>query len=188
MPGGQQVRADLASHDQQLIKLEVVVAQAARDGRASGEVVLHEGSHDLALEALLVVDDVVRNADELGNGPGVVHVVERATTALHGLGHALLTGEAALVPELHGQTDHVVTIGTQHGRDGGGIDTARHGNGNGLRGHRVAQISTFRRDVELRVDGDASPRRRQLPQPGDGLSDEGNREVHFLHCILMAQT
>jgi hypothetical protein len=39
-------------------------------------------------------------------------------------------GEAALVPELHGQADDVVAFGAQHRRDGGGVHTARHGYGN----------------------------------------------------------
>jgi hypothetical protein len=43
-----------------------------------------------------------------------------------------VSGEAALVPELHGQADNVVSFGAQHGRDGGGIDSPRHGYGDGL--------------------------------------------------------
>jgi hypothetical protein len=43
-----------------------------------------------------------------------------------------LPGEAPLVPELHGQADNVVALGAEYGRDGGGIDTARHGYGDGI--------------------------------------------------------
>ena len=62
----------------------------------------------------------------------VVDVVERAAASLHRLRHALVSGQAALVPQLHGQADDVVPLGAQHGRDGGGIHTARHGYGDGL--------------------------------------------------------
>ena len=68
----------------------------------------------------------------LGHAAGVVNVVERAAASLHRLGHALVSGQTALVPELHGQADDVVSVGAQHGRDGGRIHTARHGYGDGL--------------------------------------------------------
>ena len=42
-----------------------------------------------------------------------------------------MTGQTALVPELHGQADDVVALGTQHGRDGGGVNSSRHGYGDG---------------------------------------------------------
>src|SRR5216684_3694033 len=112
----------------------VIVAEAARDGRASGEILGDEGADDVALEALFVIDHVVRNADVLGYAAGVVDVVERAAAAGDLLGHAFVSGEAALVPELHGQADDVVSLGAEHGGDGGGVNSARHGYGDGLLG------------------------------------------------------
>ena len=110
----------------------MIVAEAAGDGRAPGKILLDERTNHVALEALLVIDHVVRDADLLGDAAGVVNIVERAAASLHGLGHALLAGEAALVPELHGQADDVVSLGAQHGRDGGRVHTARHGYGDGF--------------------------------------------------------
>src|SRR6185503_5645071 len=129
---GQQVCANLPRRDQQLIKLKMVVAQAARDGRAPGKVLGDKRTHHVALKTLLVVDDVVGNAQVLGHGARVVDILNGAAAPLNVLRHALATGEPPLVPELHGQADDVVALGAQHGRDGGGIDTARHGYGNGL--------------------------------------------------------
>src|SRR5882757_3769715 len=45
--------------------------------------------------------------------------------------------QAALVPELHGEADDAVALVTEHGRDGRGIDSSGHGNGNGGRGHTL---------------------------------------------------
>src|SRR6185437_206145 len=130
--GGQQVCANLPSRDQKLIKLQVVVAQSARDGRAPGKILGDKRTHHVALKPLLVIDNVVGNAQVLGHGARVVDILNGAAAPLDVLRHALATGEPALVPELHGQANHVVAFGAQHGRDGGGIDTARHGYGNGL--------------------------------------------------------
>ena len=110
----------------------MIVAEAARDGRAPRNVLLDERTDHVALETLLVIDHVIRDADLLGHAAGVVDVVERTAASLHGLGHALASGQAALVPELHGQADDVVSVGAQHGRDGGRIHTARHGYGDRL--------------------------------------------------------
>ncbi len=108
MTGSQGVGANLLGHNQQLIKLQVIVAKAARNGRASRKILLDERTHHVALEALLVIDHVIRDADGLGDAARVVHVVERAAASLHRLGHALVPGQPALVPELHGQADDIV--------------------------------------------------------------------------------
>jgi hypothetical protein len=42
-----------------------------------------------------------------------------------------MSRKAALVPELHSQTNHVMPFSAQHGRNGGRIHTARHGDCNG---------------------------------------------------------
>src|SRR5258708_837099 len=63
----------------------------------------------------------------LSHTAGVVDIVERAAASLDRLRHALAASKTALVPELHGQADDVVSVGAQHGRNGGRIHTARHG-------------------------------------------------------------
>ena len=104
--------ADGARGLEQLVELEVVVAQRAGDGRAAGEVLVDEGPHDIALEALLLVDDVVGNAQVLGDAAGVVDIIERTAAAgLGRVGDAVLAGQAGLVPKLEGQADDVFAIG-----------------------------------------------------------------------------
>ena len=66
--GGDAVGADLAGGDEELVELEVVVAEGAGDGRASGEVLADEGLDDVGLEAVLLVDDVVGDVELLGDG------------------------------------------------------------------------------------------------------------------------
>src|ERR1700734_362686 len=129
---GERVRADLLSDNQQLVELQMVVAQAARDGRAPGQIFLDEGLHDVALEPVFVIDYVIWDAQSFSNAAGVVDIVERTATALPRLGHAFVSGEPTLVPELHGQADDLVSVGAQHGRDGRGVDSARHGYGDGF--------------------------------------------------------
>ncbi len=67
---------------------------------------------------------------------GVVDVVDGAAAALgDGFGEAevgVVGGETALVPELEGETDEGVTLGVQERGDGGGVDAAGHGYGNGV--------------------------------------------------------
>ena len=90
--GGDAVGADLAGGGEELVELEVVVAEGAGDGRAAGEVLADEGLDDLGLEALLLVDEVVGEVELLGDAAGVVDVVDGAAAALDGLGHALVAG------------------------------------------------------------------------------------------------
>ncbi len=132
MSGGQQLGADLARRDQQLIELEMVVAQAARNRRASGKILGDERPHHVVLEALLLIDHVVRNAERLGHAARVVNVVDGAAASLHRLRHALMPGQPALVPELQRESHDVVALLAQHCRDGGRIHTARHGYRDGL--------------------------------------------------------
>ena len=78
--GGDAVGADLARGDEQLIELQMVVAERAGDGRASGEILVDEGADDVALEALLLVDDVVGDVEVLGDAAGVVDVVDASSS------------------------------------------------------------------------------------------------------------
>ena len=98
--------ADAARGLEELVELEVVVAERAGDRRAAGEILVDEGADHILLEALLLVDDVVGNAEVLGDAAGVVDIIERAAAAGLGcVGDAVLAGEAGLVPELEGEAD-----------------------------------------------------------------------------------
>jgi hypothetical protein len=110
----------------------MIIAKTARDGRAPGEILLDERPHHIALKALFVIDHVVRDAKGLGNAASIVDIVDRTATALDGFRHAFVSGKTALIPELHGQADNVAPFGTQHGRNGRGVDSSRHGDGDGV--------------------------------------------------------
>ena len=128
---------------EELVELEVVVAEGAGDGGAAGEVLGDEGLDDVGFEAVLLVDEVVGDAEVLGYVAGVVDVVDGAAAALDRFGHALVPGEAALVPELEGEADEVVPLSAQEGGDGGGVDSSGHGYGDGvvgLGGHRRCSL------------------------------------------------
>ncbi len=109
----------------------MIVAQTARNGSAAGKILLDEWTNYVTLEPVLVIDDVVRDADGLCHAAGVVNVIERTTAALHGLGHSRMASQTALIPELHREADDIVSLGAEHGRDGGGIDSTGHGDGDG---------------------------------------------------------
>ena len=134
--GGDALGADLAGGEEKLIELEVVVAEGAGDGGAAGEILGDEGADDLGFEAVLRVDEVVGDAEVLGYVAGVVDVVDGAAAALgNGLGDAevgVVGGEAALVPELEGEADEGMSLGVEERGDGGGVDAAGHGYGNGV--------------------------------------------------------
>ena len=130
--GGDAVGADLTGGDEELVELEVVVAESARDGSAAGEVFADEGLDHLGFEAVLLVDDVVRDVQLLGYVASVVDVVDGAAAALDGFGHAFVSCQAALVPELEREADESVPLGAQECGDSGGVDSSGHGDGDGL--------------------------------------------------------
>src|SRR5208283_1844160 len=132
MPGGKQVCANLARGDEQLVELQMVVAEAARNRRASGKILVDEGPDYVVLKTRLLIDDVIRNTELFSDVTCIVDIVDGAAAPLHRLGHALVAGQPALVPKLQGESDDVVAALAQHGRYGRGVDPSRHGYGNGL--------------------------------------------------------
>ncbi len=141
VPGGDTVGADLSGGGEELVELEVVVAESAGDGGSAGEVLADEGLDHIGFEALLLVDDVVGDVELLGDVAGVVDVVDGAAAALDRFGHALVSGEAALIPELEGEADEFVALSAQEGGDGGRVDSSGHCYRDrvvGLSGHRFS--------------------------------------------------
>src|SRR5690242_14457304 len=59
------VGADLLRHNQQLIKLQMIIAKAAGDRRPPGKILLYKRTHDVPLKPFFVIHHVVRNADLL---------------------------------------------------------------------------------------------------------------------------
>src|SRR6204780_4300281 len=153
MPRGDAFGANLASGDEQLVELHVIVAESARNRSTALQIVVHEGTDDVLLEFALQIEYVKRDAEMFGDATRIVDIINRATTMLRRLG-GLELREAALVPELHGEADdglaalvhdrsdggtvHTSTHGDCHGRDGAGRNHERK-NFVGSCGHRVAR-------------------------------------------------
>uniref|UniRef100_E6QM66 Uncharacterized protein n=1 Tax=mine drainage metagenome TaxID=410659 RepID=E6QM66_9ZZZZ len=156
--GGDAGGTDLARGEQKLVELEVIVAERAGNWRAASEVIIDKGTNDVALEALLLVDDVVGDVERLGDAAGVVYVVERAAATGGAGGYAGLSGEAILIPKLEGEADDIGSLGAKHGGNGGGIDAAGHGYGDGFAGHGRARAGGIGQGAggELRTHRTAS--------------------------------
>jgi len=144
--GGDAGCADGAGGLEKLVELEVVVAERAGDGRAASQVLVDKGLDDVALEAGLLVDNVVGDAEVLGDAAGVIHIIERAAaTGLRSLcrvGDSALAGQTGLVPQLKGEADDGITGLGEHSRDRRGVDSSGHGYGDGFGlGHGYQQVS-----------------------------------------------
>ena len=80
MAGGDAIGADLPRGDEELIELHVIVAMRARNRRAAFEVVVDERPNDGELELALEIDDVIGNAEMLGDAARVVDVVDASSS------------------------------------------------------------------------------------------------------------
>src|SRR3954462_7925041 len=84
--------------NQKRVKLQVIVAETARDGRPSGEVLGNERADDVLLETLLVIHYVVWDPKVLRHTARVVNVIDRTAATVHLLGHAWLPCKTSLIP------------------------------------------------------------------------------------------
>ena len=179
MAGRQHLGAELARGRQQVAELDRLVALDARHRRLARHIALGEAVDHHFLEAALVVEHVVRNADALRDRAGVVDV-------LAGAAGALAMGGGAVVVELQRHADDVVALGLQQRRGDRGIDAARHGDDHAgvLRPtfeieaveHRALSIGIRRRASPHGCEtapADGAPgsscRRAQQADAGDGL-------------------
>ena len=89
----------------------------ARDRRAPGDVLVDEIRDDRPLKLPLEIDDVVGEVQTAGHTSCVMQVVEAAATAVTGF-------SAALIVELHRQTDNLVARFGEKRRGHRGIDAA----------------------------------------------------------------
>ena len=134
--GGDAAGADALRGLEELVELEVVVAERAGNGRAPGKVLGDKGPDDVGFKALLLVDDVVGNAQVLGHAAGVVNIVQRTAAAgLRRVGNSVLAGQPRLIPKLERQAHDaiggaVARVG-EHRRHRRGVHPSGHGYGNG---------------------------------------------------------
>ncbi len=117
--GRQNLGAQFARGRQQVAELDRHVAIDARHRRFARAVTLGETVDHHLLEAALVVEHVMRNADALGHRTGIVDV-------LPGAASALAMGRRAMIIELQGDADDVVTLGLEQRRGHRRVHAARH--------------------------------------------------------------
>src|SRR5437763_1091585 len=103
------------------MKLDRLVAVDARHRRLTGDIALGEAIDHRLLEAGLVIEHVVRDADAFGHLAGIVDV-------LPGAAGAFAVGRRAMVVKLEGDADDVVAFRLEQRRRHRRIDAARHGN------------------------------------------------------------
>ena len=104
MAGCKPLGADLARHAQQRLKLHIRVAVGAGNRRAAGKILINERTNDAFLKLRFEVHHVMRELQMLRHSFCVVDIVERTAAVLR-RAIALQFGKAALVPELHRQSN-----------------------------------------------------------------------------------
>src|SRR5262245_23871633 len=115
----QHVGIELLSRGQQLVELDLLVAGHTWDRRFAGSVAVGKGLHDGRFEALLVVQHVVRNGQTIRHATRVVNVL--AGAAGPGPSQRL-----AVIVELQGDADDLVTLLFQHRRRDRRINAPGH--------------------------------------------------------------
>jgi hypothetical protein len=136
--GGDTAGANAAGGLEQLVKLEVVVAERTRDRSSASQIFLDERPNNIVLKTLLLIDDVIRDPEVFGHAPRVVDIVEgTAATSLRSVRDAMLAGQASLIPKLKRQPDHRLALMSEHCGYCRGVNPSGHGYGNGFElGHR----------------------------------------------------
>src|SRR6516164_333349 len=120
MTGRQYLGAELARGREQIAELDRLVALDARHRRLARHIAFGEAVDHHFLEAALVVEHVVGNADPLRHRARVIDV-------LAGAAGTLAMGRGAMVVELQRDADDVVALGLEQRRRDRGIDATRHG-------------------------------------------------------------
>ena len=109
--GRQGIGVKIDRRRQQVAELHRLVAHDAGDRRFPAEIRIRKTVHHAFAEPAFVVQDVVRNAQRLGDAPGVMDILPGATGTL-----ALYRG--AMVVKLQRDPDDVVTgLGQKRGGD-----------------------------------------------------------------------
>ena len=103
MAGRQHARAQLAGGRQQVAELDRLVAVDAGHRGLAGHIALGKPVDHGFLEAALVIEDVMRDADGSRHHAGIVDV-------LAGAAGALAVGRRAVVVELERDPDDVVAL------------------------------------------------------------------------------
>ena len=116
MTGGQFLGAQFHRHVEEILELDLLVAGHARDRRLAGHVAVGKARHYLFSEAALVIEDVVWDADEVGDAACILDVLTGAAGAFAGNGFPV-------VVKLERDADDVIALALQKRGDEGAVDT-----------------------------------------------------------------
>ena len=119
MARGQHVGAEVLRHLHQVDELHALVAGDARHRRLALPIGIGERLDHRALEALLVVEDVVRNAERGRHAARIVDI-------LTGAAGALAVRRFAVVVELQRDAHDIVALAGEQSRHHRAVDAARH--------------------------------------------------------------
>ena len=123
--GGDEGCAEAACLAPEVAEFEFLVAHHARVGRAPGLVLGGEVIDDLRLEIGGLLDDVMRDAEGMGDAAGIRDGGGAAAFILR-------AGDAVLRPDFHGHADDVVALLLEEMGGDGGIDAAGHADDDAL--------------------------------------------------------
>ena len=101
MAGRQHRGAEIARGVQQIAEFDRLIAFHAGHRRLAGDIALGKAVDHRFLEPALVIKNVMRNADPLGDGAGVMDVAA-------GAAGALTVGRRAMIVKLQRDADDVV--------------------------------------------------------------------------------
>ncbi len=78
MAGGQAIGAELAGEAQQVGELNTLIAAHAGNRRAAGHIIVGEAIDHAFSERALIIEDIMRNAEPIGDRARVADVAPRA--------------------------------------------------------------------------------------------------------------
>jgi hypothetical protein len=102
VPGGDVIAIQRIGVGQQVSELGERVAADAGDGRPAPAVFADEVLDDMQVEAVLEIEDVVGDADGMGNIPGIIDRIEGAAGPVRHI--------VAVTEELHRGAYHLVAL------------------------------------------------------------------------------
>ena len=84
MAGGEAIGAEIAGEAKQIGELDALVAAHARDRRPSARIIIGELLDHLLAEAAFIIEDVMGEAEPIGDGARIVNVAARRSSSSPG--------------------------------------------------------------------------------------------------------
>src|SRR5262245_16831216 len=124
--GCDSIGADLPGQRYEPCEFELAVTGDAWNRRSPRKIVFDEGPDNSTFKLVLEIDHVERKTQPFGDSTSIVYIVERAAT--RGRRFAVSAQPAALIPQLHRETDDIVALILQNCGGYRAIDASAHCN------------------------------------------------------------